>query len=361
MGEAHDPKKKSYAAEDRLSQEVLRKLSLATKADQKEDRDIICSEVFADITEELNESALKTVRFERPLGNSSSGKKKTVRWYQVLAPFFVTSDDTSVKLLSLCKKLWGQPFTAPVFALLLHQWLLLDPEAGGSEERLKHINILVSGSRQLFLGDVDTNLRAFEPLFRFFFLLTHKESDLGDDDLLLLGLVASFLPYYSATNEGEFADYLGSNTPERVDFMVGKMVDTLAKDVRADEACITYLKVMVHLNRNNLLSKLRTSTRIRLQGTLYSLTRPGGPRYASRAVNKVAFHALDQLFPHGRRTRRMINLMFRFLFAQEWPWVCWDFLCAVWGFLLGIVSKISSLFLVRTRNPNRKHGYDKVA
>ncbi len=39
----------------------------------------------------------------------------------------------------------GQPFTAPTYALLLHQWLLVHSEAGGEEQRLKHLNVLFSG------------------------------------------------------------------------------------------------------------------------------------------------------------------------------------------------------------------------
>ena len=45
------------AVQERLGQEVLRKLKLATCAEEKEDRDIVCSEVFADITGELNAAA----------------------------------------------------------------------------------------------------------------------------------------------------------------------------------------------------------------------------------------------------------------------------------------------------------------
>ncbi len=37
-----------------------------------------------------------------------------------------------------------------------------------------------------------------------------------------------------------------------------------------------------------------------LQGELYLLTQPGGPRYAARRVNKLAFETLDDLFPAGR-------------------------------------------------------------
>lgn len=48
-------------------------------------------------------------------------------------------------VLYYCKRLWGQPWIAPILALLLHQWLLLRPEAGGTEQRQKHINVLVLG------------------------------------------------------------------------------------------------------------------------------------------------------------------------------------------------------------------------
>jgi hypothetical protein len=45
------------AVQERLAKEVLRKLHLATDAEEKEDRDIVCSEVFADITGQLNRAA----------------------------------------------------------------------------------------------------------------------------------------------------------------------------------------------------------------------------------------------------------------------------------------------------------------
>ncbi len=48
-------------------------------------------------------------------------------------------------LLYTCRSLWGQPFVFPVYTLLLHQWLLLNKDAGGSEQRQKHINVLISG------------------------------------------------------------------------------------------------------------------------------------------------------------------------------------------------------------------------
>ena len=69
------------------------------------------------------------------------------RWYEVLAPHFCRCWPAAEALLALCRRLWGQPFTAPTYALLLHQWLLVHAEAGGREQRLKHINVLCSGGR----------------------------------------------------------------------------------------------------------------------------------------------------------------------------------------------------------------------
>ncbi|KDD73165.1 hypothetical protein H632_c2467p0, partial [Helicosporidium sp. ATCC 50920] len=86
------------AVQARLTSEVLRKVRLATQAEQKEDRDIICSEVFADITGDLSGAA-----------RESTGSLY-VRWYEVLAPHFCRDHAASEQLLGLCRLLWGQPF-----------------------------------------------------------------------------------------------------------------------------------------------------------------------------------------------------------------------------------------------------------
>jgi hypothetical protein len=54
---ADAPSVAAAAVQDRLASEVLRKLRLATEAEEKDDRDIICAEVFADVTGELNSAA----------------------------------------------------------------------------------------------------------------------------------------------------------------------------------------------------------------------------------------------------------------------------------------------------------------
>ena len=163
--------------QQRLAAEVLRKLRLAAEAERREDRDIICSEVFADVTGELNRAARgerrgrqeggrpgmagtrarrcrlrpRCHRATRPSPRTmtcplaeSAGLLYT-RWYEALAPYFCRCCEASEALLAACRRLWGQPFTAPTYALLLHQWLLVHADAGGRDQRQKHLAVLVSG------------------------------------------------------------------------------------------------------------------------------------------------------------------------------------------------------------------------
>lgn len=323
--------------QEKTANETMRKLNLATQADQKQDRDIVCSEIFADITGKLNEAAQESTEYAYS------------RWYEVLAPYFCSHADKGETLLLTCKRLWGQPFTAPIFALLLHQWLLTHPDAGGSDERLKHINIMVSGSRQLFLGDVETSSIAFQPLFSFI------ESNMDIAYESLIALCAAFLPYYAESNESfmQALDHFHNiGGDDVVDFAVCQIVDALSKDIRADEACLKYLHRLSSIEK--YIKMLRTSTRIRLQGTIYSLTQSGGPRYASRNVNKLAFSTLDVLFPHGKRTRRAINFGFRglFVFSEFMPFISRMYALYI-GWIVGCLSFLSGLFSFARRHRNK--------
>ncbi|PSC73443.1 K(+)-stimulated pyrophosphate-energized sodium pump [Micractinium conductrix] len=319
------------AVQSRLAAEVLRKLRLATQAEDKDDRDIVCAEVFADVTGELNAAA-----------KDSTGALYR-RWYEALAPHFCRSWEASEALLALCRQLWGQPFAAPTFALLLHQWLLVHPQAGGADQRLKHLNVLCSGARQLFLGDVETGRTAFQPLYTFIAEQVVLSPDQRRLDALpqpgresIMALAASFLPYYCSREAflvhlGEFPsphhtlEAGGHLAGEGADFAVDRITDTLSKEIRTEQGLLRSLRMLMALRGRPHLALLSTATRVRLQGEVYLLSQPGGPRYAPRRVNKLAGEALDQLFPAGRRTRHLINLGFRFLHPQEWPWYWWDF------------------------------------
>ena len=55
--------------------------------------------------------------------------------------------DAAEGLLYACRKLLSQPYVSPVYAMLLYQWLLVHKDAGGAEQRQKHVNLLVAGAR----------------------------------------------------------------------------------------------------------------------------------------------------------------------------------------------------------------------
>lgn len=82
------------AVQERLAKEVLRKLRLATEAEEKEDRDIVCSEVFADITGELNAAAQG--KFSRMFPRFLNYLIRVLVLYPYLALFLLS-----------CREHWG--------------------------------------------------------------------------------------------------------------------------------------------------------------------------------------------------------------------------------------------------------------
>ncbi|GAX79539.1 hypothetical protein CEUSTIGMA_g6980.t1 [Chlamydomonas eustigma] len=200
--------------EEALDAEVIRKLQLASEAETKEDREMICEELFCDITGALNlqsqerlglpisstsdsPSLQRSSSYRTPLARSywslfsafsrnknskepslvdrpsssahsasatvtatgitalndcpsssapaasasgghwspsptNSGHdmgNRDTAFYEVLAKFYQGAKDKGEAVACLCQKLWGQAYAAPIFALLLHRWLLLNPDS----------------------------------------------------------------------------------------------------------------------------------------------------------------------------------------------------------------------------------------
>eukprot|EP00879_Flechtneria_rotunda_P004592 GHRR01004847.1.p1 GENE.GHRR01004847.1~~GHRR01004847.1.p1 ORF type:complete len:391 (+),score=116.64 GHRR01004847.1:737-1909(+) len=319
MDDSHSP------PEDVLSQEILRKLRLATEAETKEDREIICEEVFCDITGQLDSVAKERLQV---------AKEEPVCFFEVLAPYYHQNNVAADTLLYFCKRLWGLPYLAPTFALLLHRWLLLRREAGGIEQRQKHVNVLMYGSRQLFLGDVQSGIKKFAALFRFLsqeVVLAPNRQHLDELPLqareIVLSVVAAYMPYYCPHESAKqvLEDFPspshtlaeGGHTPgEGADFLLGEVTDTISR-VRTEQGLLTYLRCLKALGGSSYLRSLKSITRLRLQSELYSLTSPGGPYYAPRSVRSAALEVLDALFPMGRHSRRLVRLVFRILHPAE--------------------------------------------
>ncbi|CAD7699625.1 unnamed protein product [Ostreobium quekettii] len=313
----------SPTLEDRLCGEVLRKLRLACES-VPEDRETICEEVFSDITGALDSFAREVL--------GSTGR---LSFYEILADYYLTHWSAADQLLAICRRIWGQPFVAAIYTLLLHQWLLESRDAGGAEQRQKHLNVLVSGARQLFWIDVHASTLRFRPLYHYTFQRLKLRQDSIILDLLpatartaLVTLIACFMPYYvEAQDMPEAVGHFPSPDPtlhsdqrssRDGDFLFSQITDTL-RAIGGEPGLLRYIKSLAGLKSCRQLKSIRTVTQLRLQAELYSLSSPGGPRYTSRPVRHAALHTLDSLFPSGRTSRHVVALLFRLLHPLEWP------------------------------------------
>jgi len=232
-----------------LHKEIIRKLDQAGQAETKDERETLCAEVFADVTGELSSHVKGAARIP--------GARY---FYEVLSPFYCEGHREAEALLGVCRCLWGQPYVAPLYALLLHKWLLLFPEAGGVAERLKHINVLIQGARLLFWGDLHGSCGQFVPLYSFFHAAVigdprrrclQQQPDAAR--AALLSLVASFLPYYLPPEETPrtvqsfpgSSDSFFSATPGP-ELFIDSVLTTLRK-IASEDATLRYLKAIHRL------------------------------------------------------------------------------------------------------------------
>ena len=115
----------------------------------------------------------------------------------------------------------------------------------------------------------------------------------------------------------------GRQAGEGADFVLTEVTDTLQR-IKTGGSLLQYLSALRELRYSPYFIDAEKITKLRLQAELYSLTSARGPRYLPRSVNQEAFRALDELFPYGRRSRRIINVAFRFLHPSEWGWATVD-------------------------------------
>ena len=168
----------------RLCIELERKLRLAAEAAElSSDRDAICGEAFSDLVGALDRparAALLVPGTSAAPGEAGQEPDRPVLYYEVLAPYLASHPARAEGLLTVAKRLWGQPYVAPLYTLLLHRWLLAAPQRGGRRGaaassssshaaallgEARHLLVLVRGAQQLFWADVHAGGRRFEPLF----------------------------------------------------------------------------------------------------------------------------------------------------------------------------------------------------
>ena len=263
-------------------------------------------------------------------------------YYQVLATHLASAPTLADALLGVLRKLWGNAYGPPLYALLLHRWLLACPRAGLPAHRQKHVHVLVVGAQQLFWADVHSGATRFAPLYRFLWRAVADTPAAPGGALPLqsragmLTVLAAFLPYYGGA--AGFADGLtrmpaprtlappprGAPHAGGADLVLREAADMLSL-LKSETALLTCLTSMRGAAGARALAAAPAAARLRLQSSLYALTVPGGPRYLPQSVRSAAFDTLDALFPRGALLRRGVALAARvWARSAAWPRVAAD-------------------------------------
>jgi hypothetical protein len=341
--------------------------SKVKRAYHNDDAEIIATEIVADLTGTLNSSLLDRNEEWRCAGFT--------RWYEVLA--------WRLQRPACAEESWVRPWetshhplTAPIAALLLYRRAPGSPVVVSGCRRLfaadmdantlsyEPMHRCLCRSLVIHILHRDDYLDMHgDIVFRADKAINHSDDGAGEGERQILiqsnmsdlprlvDLCISYLPYYSADDasflhgirtlgavhrvfrlredeeeNGQHRQQLKHNgkddskddSRDDLDAVLEVILRTLSTEVSADHGRAKYLRSLACLAPR--VPEMGLSTRIRLQGVVYSLTQPGGPRYVGSDINRLALNVLDKLFPLGRRTRRAINLAFRSLFALSSLW-----------------------------------------
>eukprot|EP00897_Mesotaenium_endlicherianum_P002284 jgi/Mesen1/2083/ME000151S01350 len=260
-----------------LVEEVKRKLKKAVDASIQ--RGELLRQLFTDVALEVDNRARgllygETDQLAAPA--ASGGGKSSLCFYEVLAEHYSRRPEDGQALIPLFTPLWSQSFASQIFALLLHQWMHKD------------LGLLIS--RFFFF---------YEPPAMLEYLLANMPASMGNA-------------------------FVGGPA----DVFVTELTNQLHQ-IKVEPVLIRYL----HCSHALKGVELRTTTSIRLQTALYSMSSPGGPLFPTRAVRHAGWAALDTLYPVGRRFRHLISLGFRLLHPYYWPASFFNF----------VVTKLQSL------------------
>jgi len=241
-------------------------------------------------------------------------------------------------MLGVMRRLWGNAYVAPVYALLLHRALLAHARAGAPAHRQKHLHVLAIGAQQLFWADVHSAADRFAPLYGWLARRVALAPDRARLDALplqsragLLAVLAAFMPYYAGP-AGLAAGLAAMPSPRTAappprgapgaggaDLVLTEAADMLAL-VKGEGALLRYLASLRGARGAPAFAASPLAARLRLQSALYGLTATGGPRYLPATVRDAAFETLDALFPAGAGPRRAVSLLFRaWMQPAAWP------------------------------------------
>eukprot|EP00892_Ulva_mutabilis_P010758 jgi/Ulvmu1/8054/UM004_0291.1 len=348
----------STSIEKTISDEIIRKLNLALQAQTADDRNIVCTEIFNDITADVEDTARTALK-----------TKDISTFYEVLAAFYRQTPDEAEKVLHLCQQLWSNRYIVAVYTVLLHLWLLLGGGAAGSRAG-KLLVVLLAGTKQVFQLDTTQGTDRFKRLHTNMVdsLQQLQQASPGPASRSpavepIQRIVAAYVPYYTPPRDvlgvlstwphGAAAHSNGhgaaAEEPGLHDYIVTEMA-VLMHDISSVKGLLRYLHGVepVLLCAEQWKGDVSMVPLLRLQGELYSLTLPGGPRYCPSEVRRKAAKLLDHAFPSGSRSRAIVRLCFRLMHPGDWPALLWLWAAGIvsgcWEWLLWIAARIWGLW-----------------
>eukprot|EP01025_Chloroclados_australasicus_P043669 TRINITY_DN4685_c0_g3_i1.p1 TRINITY_DN4685_c0_g3~~TRINITY_DN4685_c0_g3_i1.p1 ORF type:complete len:400 (+),score=26.59 TRINITY_DN4685_c0_g3_i1:100-1200(+) len=329
----------TVTVQTRLAHEIQRKLKLAYNAETQESRDIVCSEIFTDVTGIVDENIRKLLL-----------QSRSERWfYEFLAPFYEKYNDVSEALVFTCQKMWGQPYVPPIFCLLLHRWLFLQRSVAIKRDRHTLLNVMLQGCRHLLQADMYSSQFRFQTLYNFMLNLL-VDTTLVEQCFMslphavqvsMIQLLCAYYPYYRSWRElGEMGHYISSiQLVDVQDMLINELIHMLQK-MKSEHSTLKYLQFLELSKDQQFVRQMKTVAKLRLQNELYSLARGGSPRHPPKSVQLKAEKVLNSLFPMGKRTRWIVSGVFGLFQSRYLFTLINDFLVFVWALGVKIFGKV---------------------
>ncbi|WZN66076.1 tRNA (adenine(37)-N6)-methyltransferase [Chloropicon roscoffensis] len=328
--------------------EVVRRLRMAAEVEDFNDRDTIFSHLLADLAGEVSTAAAAAANFKAGGGPTSEGKG-ILLYYEAIAGELLLNDgveeELQRELFSTFERLWASPKATLCFALVTYKLLFLSERDLGKRMD-KYTRVLVRGMKHLFWSDLHTDSKRFLSLFAFL----SDEVVLSDAGIDKLGsncqlecarVVAGFSLYYfgpekvaQIVSSFPASANLGFGVSTILDFFLKEIAGVIRK-IKCEAVTVAYLSSLYRLHELIPFKGLSISTTARVQEVLFTLSQPGGPYYAPKAVRVASREAFSRIYPHGKRLRALFKVLTSILhpaYSLNLVWGnCWLVLRKFWS------------------------------
>jgi len=295
------------------------------------------------------------------------------RYYEILRDYYCQHPEkmNQIRILDKVEMLEDIQYQT-ITTVLLYQWLF---ECNNSEF-LRLFPTFLRIIHSLFWLDLNDESKRFYPIFEYFYKKLLLSTSLWKGTVKgslteVFNLVTKFYFYYIGTSETLERDLYaflhftqkeftkikndlelpkGHRKIHTTNMFANELIRHM-RHIKNENILVTYLNNCKFLRKNELGRK----TRIRFQRLLIDFYTPGTPLYPTRNVRIKSKETLDELFPHGRMMRKVVNLAFRLLdpfatAASGCYWINRYFTTIFSVFLLGIFSIFIFFFSVKIKS-----------